>query len=632
MSEGFDPNKAVGEIVAKLVDNNFSKIWNSGKGAVKSAYTDAKVFATSHKRYITQVAKDYYKAKSFLIQQTKTPLYNFYVPLGLSRGETEYSEASISNLTLVENFNVITGSGGSGKSMMMRHLFLDTLKEKDKVPVFVELRDLNGTELTILNLIGEALYQNKFTRDDEFFEKAMKAGHFAIFLDGFDETDDRQKITKEIQKLAKDYDENIITVSSRPDDAFSAWTLFNIWKIQPLTLEKACDLIEKVPTHVFDAKLKNKFLADLKEKLFESHKSFLSNPLLLSIMVLTYKDSADIPNKLSVFYDQAYTTLFQRHDALKGGYKRKRYCDLDIQDFAKVFSAFSILTHDKRKSSLTEKEALEFLGKAKKLINIEFDEKGFIDDAIQAVSLLVREGLIITFSHRSFQEYFAAEYIRQIPPDKQRKLIRKYFGFGLDNVINLLYSIDPELVETSFLIPEIKEIEGTINYDGKLNDIVYRKFLEAYINDFRLSPSADIKTGEITSVDYFPSFIEFGNKIFNVFDFVYQNYVQKQIFNNYIDLRVIKEFSSKVKISLLKNEGINIDEKYKASDFMHDRVKETHKISLQNILDNSELYNFMMKKYHPFSLSMLKAVLKVKDSLVEKHKNKELSIEEELLS
>jgi hypothetical protein len=159
----FDPNVVIAETVKRLAESVASKIWEESKGIVKGASLTLRVITASHKKYISRVTKDYYKSKSFLIQQTKTPLYDFYIPLGINRGETQYDQASIENLTFVENFNVITGIGGSGKSMMMRHLFLDTLVNIPKVPVMVELRDLNESKpaiwLTIPNLSDRSIYQ-----------------------------------------------------------------------------------------------------------------------------------------------------------------------------------------------------------------------------------------------------------------------------------------------------------------------------------------------------------------------------------------------------------------------------------------------------------------------------------------
>src|SRR6185503_8614326 len=131
-------------------------------------------------------------------------------------------------------------------------------------------------------------------------------------------------------------------------------------------LDQACELVQKLP---FESEFTSKFLKDLRDTLFAKHNSFLSNPLLLSIMLLTYGQSADIPNKLNVFYNQAYEALFQRHDALKGAFQRDRSTGLDIQDFAKVFAAFSLQTYDKRVFQMSKTQAIDYLEGAKKILN-----------------------------------------------------------------------------------------------------------------------------------------------------------------------------------------------------------------------------------------------------------------------
>ena len=72
----------------------------------------------------------------------------------------------------------------------------------------------------------------------------------------------------------------------------------------------------------------------------ENEKSFVSNPLLLSIFFFTYKHTPHIPKKLNLFYKNAYEALFERHDLSKDGFKRDKYTELDVQDFFKSFFMF----------------------------------------------------------------------------------------------------------------------------------------------------------------------------------------------------------------------------------------------------------------------------------------------------
>jgi hypothetical protein len=237
----------------------------------------------------------------------------------------------------------------------------------------------------------------------------------------------------------------------------------------------------------YEEELKGKFLEDLRNGLFAKHESFLSNPLLLSIMLLTYGQSAHIPDKLNVFYNQAYEALFERHDALKGGYQRQRKTKLDVQDFARVFSAFCLQTYDKRQFEFTRLQALDFVDKARSIVGIDCDKDDYLRDAMQAVCLLVEDGLSIVFSHRSFQEYFTARFISETRPDVQRNLVRKFSAnVRTDSVMSLLYEMRPEVVEQYYILPELNRLTKTLGIRRTVGMEHYLAFLQKSYSRFEL--------------------------------------------------------------------------------------------------------------------------------------------------
>lgn len=475
MSEEIDLNK----MAAEFVSQNIERFYNTGKDVLKGAADTARLHLNrSYKDYLECVIERYSKAKSFFIRNEPTSLYDFYVPVGISGKRTKINKASIKTISAVNPFAVITGTGGSGKSMLLRHLLLNAVIQREKVPVFLELRELNQTEHTLTDFIISTLHSNEFTLDEDYIKRALKAGHFALLFDGFDEValSLRDKIRKQLFQLTKEYDENVIIVSSRPDSELSGWPNFSIFQMDALTLEQALRLIGKLP---FDSDLKSKFMKDLPNGLFEKHKSFLSNPLLLSMMLLTYGESADIPNKLSIFYGHAYETLFQRHDALKAGFRREHLTRLDIQDFARVFSAFSIQTYDVRAFDMPRTEALKVLERAKKIVNVPFEAADYLVDVEQAVCLLIEDGLNITFTHRSFQEFFAARFIADAKPDIQRQLIQKYTkNMRVDNVMDLLYEMKPDLVESAYIIPYLQKLGEGIGFKNKIGVTHYARYIK----------------------------------------------------------------------------------------------------------------------------------------------------------
>lgn len=381
---------------------------------------------------------------------------------------------------------VITGTGGSGKSVLMRHLFLDCISSKKFIPVLIELRDLNPHNLSIDDLIKENLETFGFNLSVDYIKKAKADGHFCFFLDGYDEINlsIREKVIKQISKLSNQYKKCPIFISSRPDEVFNGLEDFSVFKIEPLNLQSASELINKLP---FDRELKSKFIDALVKGLFEKHKSFLSNPLLLSIMLLTYNENAEIPSKLSIFYNQAYEALFQRHDANKGGYKRTRSTELDIQDFSRVFSLFSLLTYDKRIFKMPKTECLTHIERSRDHLGKKFKAEDYLTDLLSAVCLLIEEGLEISYSHRSFQEYFVALHISFASPSVQESLINRYWtNIRSDNVISLLAEINPELVERVLIVPRLEELFNEIGVKKKVGITHTTKYLKRYYKQFHL--------------------------------------------------------------------------------------------------------------------------------------------------
>lgn len=290
-------------------------------------------------------------------------------------------------------------------------------------------------------------------------------------------------------------------ISSRPDEAFNGLEEFSNFYVRPLTLDTASQLVEKLP---FDEEIKAKFQKDLHAKLFESHTSFLSNPLLLSIMLLTYGENSEIPSKLSIFYNQAFEALFLRHDAYKGGFSRARLTKLDIQDFSRIFSVFSLQTYDRRDFKMPRTACLRYIEKSKQSLALDFSVENYLDDLLSAACLLTEEGLEIAFSHRSFQEYFVALHISLATPEIQEKLIERYWkNMNSDNVMQLLYELNPDLVERVLFIPKLTEFFKEIGVNRSVGITHTAKAFKKQFSTLNIEPSRITATSrEVTGGMY----------------------------------------------------------------------------------------------------------------------------------
>lgn len=486
-----------GEFAAEFIAGNVEKIFDIGSKAFGAVDEKLKLkLKMAYKSYLSKTREKYSKSKSFFIRNESIDLYSYYIPTGIQCGKHSISMPKFSSCTSESNRIIITGTGGSGKSVLMRHLFLDCISQKNYVPIMIELRDLNTGVMSLDEIVIEMLEMYGFETSAEYVSKAKAEGHFCFFFDGYDEVNHtiRKKLIKQISKLSNKYSDCPIFISSRPDEVFNGIEDFRIYRVLPLDLESASSLVKKLP---FDAGVKEKFSNALLEGLFEKHKSFLSNPLLLSIMLLTYGENAEIPSKLSIFYNQAFEALFQRHDANKGGYNRDRSTSLDIQDFSRVFSLFSLQTYEKRAFKMPRTDCLEYISKAGGNLKEKFSSEDYLSDLLSAACLLIEDGLEIAYSHRSFQEYFVALHISLAAPDIQDQLVNRYWkNMTSDNVIYLLSEINPELIERVLIIPKLESLFREIKVKNKVGITHAAKYLKKVykslnIDEENLSASMD---------------------------------------------------------------------------------------------------------------------------------------------
>lgn len=496
MTEEFD----VGKLAIQVAEAHAEKLLSAVQAGMLHVSSRAKAhFRRSYTRYIERVLDRYGRGKSFFVRSEAIPLYEFFVPLDLRTPMRDLPTPDAADLVTTSPFSILSGTGGSGKSMMMRHFLISCIESTLRTPVFLELRQLNQTSKTCREGILTVFQSFELDVDDAFLEEALKSGQLFLLLDGFDEVERaaRHRIAKEIQGIAQKYPKTWITLSSRPDSSLGGWELFTEYNVAPLDLERAVSLISRLPV---DEHMKQRFVQDMRATLFQQHRSFLSNPLLLSIMLLTYGDVAHIPQKLSTFYRQAYEALFLRHDALKSGFQRERRSGLDIQDYGRAFSAFSLFSYDAGESSFGTERALQLIATAKEASMLDFDDQAFLDDAVQAICLLLEDGLELAFAHRSFQEYFAAKFIQNSPADIKARLVARLApSVESDSVMALLWEMDPYVVERHYLLPKLSEIRVITGVNRKVGLTHLLRYLRAAYSNFNHSPPGDNERESISS-------------------------------------------------------------------------------------------------------------------------------------
>ncbi len=424
--------------------------------------------------YLKKATAFYSTVKTLLYSEAPHPFKELYVPNDIkikSFNETENAKSKDRPIEVLacECFGniIIRGTGGIGKSMMMRHLFLyyaERYNEKQILPILVPLKNFTDLELNLEDFIYKAAYE--FDHDLKFadFEPLLKKGRCLILLDGLDEIPAayRHAFEKHLVSFLKAYQSNYIVLSSRPTCDFIQYGHFLVCEIEPFSKAKALELIDKLEYH--DPVAKAKFREDLDRKLYRSHEQFASNPLLLTIMLMTYTSYGEVPAKRHIFYSKAYETMARLHDASKGAYVRPMHTNLSPEDFAVYFAEFCARTYKAEILEFTAQSFAEYMNKviAHQRIPTKATARDFLLDLTDNLCIMYKEGEKYYFIHRSFQEYFSAVFFSN-QMDDQLERIGDFFEHQTkrmqgDRTFDMLYDMIPDRIDRYIFLPFLKDL------------------------------------------------------------------------------------------------------------------------------------------------------------------------------
>ncbi|MDP9076049.1 MAG: NACHT domain-containing protein [Bacteroidota bacterium] len=419
--------------------------------------------------------------KTFLFRHEPVDLLAIFQPIDVikftSFGRPTFRiAAKTASKFLDENRKILLiGGPGTGKSTIMKLLYITIYQSKEAYPIKIELRKLNLFKGNFIEYLFAEIFDfhklavNKLITNQLFYNKK-----FIFLIDGYDELnqDIRPRVLEELDAFIKKYPHHQYCVTSRQYTNINSLDGFQSFSISKMNLKEILGFTKRHLKRMNNIRL-NYDIKSISYYIAHNYnantnlREFIDSPLLLSMFLLMYDYNKDVPLKKSGFYFHAYETIAYLHDNQKWEFQRTWVSGFSRQEMLNFLCVFSANTYFTGQVSFSELEMLKQISVASSSGKVE----KIIEDLLVSLGLFVKEGTFYYYSHKTFQEFFTALHISNQPEDAKIKVYErlsrpeKFAGnlFQHFNVLEILTELDQDNFIINFGIPYLKQIFADAN-------------------------------------------------------------------------------------------------------------------------------------------------------------------------
>lgn len=203
------------------------RVYDCVTNTIKNIFGKTQVLlGTVFTEYLNNAFARYKKTRTLATGTILRPIIgegSIYVDIGVSHNGDRIDTETVDTLLEISDHLLVLGTGGIGKTMMMRHLFLDTIIRRDSkyIPVLLNLRKIStqaSGKISILDLIYSCLEDLGCRLPREQFEFSLRHGNYLFLMDGFDEITEAlaEEAAEAIQSFCSKYSKNPCIITSRP--------------------------------------------------------------------------------------------------------------------------------------------------------------------------------------------------------------------------------------------------------------------------------------------------------------------------------------------------------------------------------------------------------------------------------
>lgn len=514
------------------------------------------------------------KVKTIYKGDDSIDLHEFYVPTRI-----EDINISIKFVTDISRQSIVLqGTVGQGKSIFMRYLTSQEAKQGERIPLFYELRRLDDNE-TLTSALSKQInnWITEFKESD--FDRVAKTGKLALFLDGFDEVphDKVKNLLNEIEGWCERYSNMQIVISSRPEADIQLSNYLKVFKLSEYRFYEQSLLIDKLVEESESKILLKQAIKDSNTEIQE----LLQTPLMVTLFVMNYRGSLEIPTNQHDFYKNLFTILISRHDKTKPGFKREANSSLNEVQLQEVFEEFCFVTFSMDILVFDDSKAIEVIKECLENQNMDDNPRMVLKDLSKNVCLILKDGLDYTFIHKSIQEFYYASFVYNQPEMKIEfyKDFDYEFAGGKRNILSFLESMDTYYFYKYFALPIFDEYICKLNISGEYSTLIDSLY---YIDS---EDKADTIGVEFV-------FESFSKRAFAYFDILYSDLAAILLFHE-VDRGTINMFSVVTHMNLEQSKKV---EEVSSQEAYGEIIKGLHQLE-KKILERREyMLSFINKK------------------------------------